>query len=158
MLAPVVVDLAEFPALLHGSQAHTVSASMPWLDEAERNQGPYQIAMRGVILQPEALYGLAREQDGVFVARYEADGSFSLEYAGAVQPQMAETCGVALFDQTICLENIDLIPAENSLIIRSSWWTNAPPRPTSPFLRTWVSPARRRQPRRIATAGRGRCP
>ena len=126
-LAPVVVDLAEFPALLHGSDARTISRSLPWLDEEARNEGPYLVDMRGVITQPHELYQLAAEQEGIYVTRYDTAGNFSLHYAGSLSKWTGKTCGTAVFDNLLCLQDVQLIPDGNELIVRSTWWTNAPP-------------------------------
>jgi hypothetical protein len=128
-LAPVVVDLDEFPALLTGSSAQTISQSMPWVGEESRALGPYQIDMRGVIIQPDELYRLAAEQDGIFVTQYGEDGSFALHYAGALTKKPAEACGTAVFNNALCLHTIQLIPEGNELLVRTTWWTleNLPP-------------------------------
>jgi hypothetical protein len=125
-LAPVVVDLAEFPALLHGSESQTVSRSMPWLDEEARNNGPYVVDMRGIITQPNDLYQLAATQDGVYVTRYDEAGNFTLRYAGSLSKWDGDVCGTVVFDDTICLEEIQLIPAYDELIVRTAWWTSKP--------------------------------
>ncbi|MBE2223182.1 MAG: hypothetical protein IAF02_16690 [Anaerolineae bacterium] len=125
-LAPVVVDLDEFPALLHGSDAQTISRSMPWLDETSRAEGPYHVDMRGVITPPNELYQLAAAQEGIYVTRYDTAGNFSLHYAGALSKGNDENCGTAVFDNTICLQDIQLTPAGDELIIRTTWWTSEP--------------------------------
>jgi len=125
-LAPVVMDLAEFPAMIHGSDAHTISQSMPWLDEESRNAGPYEVDMRGSIIQPEELYRLAETQDGVYVTRYDTEGNFDLQFAGALLEQKGGVCETAVFDKTICLQEAHFIPEGDELIVRTSWWTNAP--------------------------------
>ncbi len=128
-LAPVVVDLAEFPALLNGSQAQTESWSMPWVDGEARENGPYLVDMRGVITQPDELYQVARERDGIFVTRYDDAGNFDLVYAGSLEKSHEADCKTAVFtdtDSTICLQDVQVIPQNGTFIIRTSWWTEAP--------------------------------
>ena len=125
-LAPVVVDLAEFPALLNGSRAQTTSFSMPWLDEVARSNGPYQVDMRGVIIQPEELYQQAKEKEAVFVTRYDQYGSFHLNYAGALATQNDAVCETAVFENILCLDTIQLMPNEDQLIVQTAWWTSEP--------------------------------
>lgn len=130
-LAPVVVDLAEFPALLTGSQAQTTSRSMPWVDGDARDYGPYHVDMRGVITQPEELYQLAVEHNAVFVTRYDEMGNFELNYAGSVEKDrfveeaQEMVCKTAVFDKTVCLQDVQIRTEENTLIVRTEWWTNA---------------------------------
>ena len=125
-LAPVVMDLAEFPAMTHGSDAHTISRSMPWLDEESRHAGPYEVDMRGIIIQPDELYRIAETQDGVYVSRYDAEGNFDLQYAGALLEGEGGVCETAVFDKSICLQDAQFIPEGDELIVRTSWWTNTP--------------------------------
>jgi hypothetical protein len=125
-LAPVVVNLSEFPALLHGSEAQTISRSMPWLDEETRSKGPYVIDMRGVITQPNELYQLAAAQKGIYVTRYDEAGNFTLRYAGSLSKWDGGECRTAIFDNTICLHSVQLIPAGDDLIVRTAWWTSEP--------------------------------
>jgi hypothetical protein len=124
-LAPVVVDLAEFPALLTGSQAQTESWSMPWVDGEVRDNGPYHVDMRGVITQPDELYQLAFDHDGIFVTRYDDGGGFELHYAGSVEKGHEPVCKTAVFDDTICLQDVQIRTEEDTIIVRTSWWTNA---------------------------------
>lgn len=131
-LAPVVVDLAEFPALLNGSRAQTESWSMPWVDGEARENGPYQVDMRGVITQPDELYQLARQQDGIFVTHYDDAGNFELHYAGSLEKGHEAECKTAVFVDnaaTICLQDVRVIPDNGAFIVRTSWWTNASPPP-----------------------------
>lgn len=128
-LAPVVMDLAEFPALLNGSQAQTTSWSMPWVDGEARDNGPYLVDMRGVITQPDELYQLATEYDGIFVTRYDDVGNFELNYAGSVEKGHEAVCKTAVFDGTICLQDVQVRTEIDTLIIRTSWWTKAVPAP-----------------------------
>jgi hypothetical protein len=124
-LAPVVVDLDEFPALLTGSPAQTTSRSLPWVDGEARESGPYFVDMRGVIIQPDELYELAAAYDGVFVTRYEAADNFKLNYAGSVVKGETGVCKTAVFDQTICLQDVQIRQEADTLIVRTEWWTTA---------------------------------
>jgi hypothetical protein len=105
-LAPVVVELGEFPGLLVGGAAQTASHSLPWIDFDQREQGPYAVDMRGVILQPEELYELAGKLDVVYLTRYLDNGRFLLQRVGSLYPQAAGSCALARFGEDICLHAV----------------------------------------------------
>ncbi len=123
ILAPVSVDLGAFPAIVTGQHPHTVSRSMPWIDTAAREAGPYEIDLRGVITPPDQLYQLARHKDAVYLSRHYPDGTFKLQWAGDVTsaPSIdpASSCRLAVFGQTLCLQaaQVDLQPGQLSLTL-----------------------------------------
>lgn len=128
ILAPVVVDLGEFPALLVGGRPQTISRALPWIDTEAREQGPYQVEMRGSIAQPDVLYQLASEVEAIYLTRYTADGRFQLQRAGALRAGAAErACPLARFDETICLHaiNVRQDKADGRWRVRLFWSTEA---------------------------------
>jgi hypothetical protein len=122
-LAPVVMDLADFPALLTGSAAQTTSRSMPWLNESERGEGSILVDMRGEIVHPEDLLDLAREYDGVYLTQLDIDGNFALRYAGSVSARPDADCGIARFEDALCLHKVDIFEQNGDLHVRTAWWT-----------------------------------
>ena len=81
-LAPVVVDLADFPPIIAGAEAQSSSRSLPWLDAEAREAGPYDVDMRGIVVQSGQLAQLAADGTAVYVSRHLADGRFRLQKAG----------------------------------------------------------------------------
>lgn len=134
-LAPVAVDLGTFPASLTGHRPYTASRSMPWIDTEAREVGPYQIDLRGVITPASQLYRLAKQMDAVYLSRHFPDGSFALEWAGAVtapatpSTDPAPACQLATFGETACLEmaQIEREPEQVRLIL--TWRSLAPAQP-----------------------------
>lgn len=124
-LAPVVVELADFQARLSGQKSESFSRSMPWLGQMAREDGPYQVDMRGVIVQPEELGRLAAEMDGVYVSAYLPDGRFQLQYAGALGGQTAD-CGLARFGEAVCLHEAQLAATAVGCQLTLVWSTTAP--------------------------------
>ncbi len=123
-LAPVVMDLGDFVMIERGSAPITTSYSLPWIDQHEREQGPFLVDMRGIILAPEELYQAARGQDGVYLSRYQADGRFRLKWVGSLHsadPLRASTCGLILFDDVICLQAMDVQPTPTRWQVTLSW-------------------------------------
>lgn len=120
-LAPVVVDLGEFPALLTSHAPHTTSRSLPWLDAEARESGPYHIDMRGVIVSPGELYALAADHDAVYISRYRPDGHFELQQAGSLEPGAAPPCQLVQFGGAICLQATNITQRENELQIQLAW-------------------------------------
>ena len=102
-LAPVVVELGEFVALQEGGMPETLSYALPWIDTEAREGGPYLMDMRGLIIQPEELYGLAAGVETIYLTRYGENGRFSLQRAGTLQPGAAGPCALARFGDDICL-------------------------------------------------------
>jgi hypothetical protein len=131
LLAPVVTDLAAFPAILSGVSVSTRSLAMPWLDEDTRAAGPYQIDMRGEIISPEALYETARGDTVVFRTIYHLDGTFSLARAGAIEvrEQPASGCAGTLFDGRLCLETAVVSDEGPELRLHLTWLLLAPASP-----------------------------
>jgi hypothetical protein len=131
-LAPVVVDLADFLPITSGVTAASTSYSMPWLDTGARADGPYQVDMRGVIIQPDELYRQAQTYDVIYVSRYGADGRFHLETAGSLQQSAAATCPLVQFNDIICLHGIEIAPQVNALALTLHWSATAavPPHTT----------------------------
>ncbi len=119
-LAPVSVHLGAFPAIVTGQHPHTVSRSMPAIDFDTRDAGPYQIDMRGVITPPDELYRLAHGMDAVYLSRHYPDGTFELQWAGAVASTPSTyDCRLAVFGQSLCLQKaqVDLQPGQVSLTL-----------------------------------------
>ncbi|HEX6385495.1 MAG TPA: hypothetical protein VF177_12565 [Anaerolineae bacterium] len=125
-LAPIVVELGDFAALLFGSTPQTLSHSLPSIDAQARAEGPYQIDMRGVILQPHELYTLATGWDAIYLSRYLPDGRFDLERAGSLTPQAGSACRLALFAELVCLQSVQVENAGDALQVRLSWLTRTP--------------------------------
>lgn len=130
-LAPVVVDLAEFVPLVGdsgrlGETAVSASYSMPWLDLAEREAGPYQVDMRGVIIQPGELAQLAADGAVVYVSRYGVDGRFQLQLAGQLGADARAADCLARFEETICLHSLDYALGEAQVEVRLVWSTERP--------------------------------
>ena len=134
-LAPVVVDLADFIPVVKGGTAVSRSYSMPWLDLAERESGPYQVDMRGVIIQPNDLVELVGDGTAVYVSRYEPDGQIQLQYAGAFGSEETGGDCLARFDDTICLHAVDYWLAGDEIEVELAWWTE---RPLPPNLTVFV--------------------
>jgi len=128
-LAPVVVDLGDFPALETGSSPQTQSRAIPALDEAARAAGPFEVDMRGVMAYPEEIYALAGEGDEVYLTRYEEDGRFALLHAGSLQKQAASACALARFGETICLQDVQIRDDGDFWQIRLVWSAEAVPEP-----------------------------
>jgi len=119
-LAPVSVDLGAFPAIVAGQHPRTVSRSMPWIDAEARDAGPYQIDMRGVITPPDELYRLAHGMDAVYLSHHYPNGTFELQWAGAVTSTPSTSdCRLAVFGQILCLQEaqVDLQPGQVSLTL-----------------------------------------
>ena len=125
-LAPVVVDLADFVPIVAGGAAESLSVSMPWLDADARAAGPYQVDMRGVIVQPDELVQLAVGRDAVYLSRYGEDGRFDLQLAGSLPPDVAGEDCLAVFAEMICLHELDVMETENGLEVSLAWSTERP--------------------------------
>jgi hypothetical protein len=130
-LAPIVTDLGAFPASLTGARVQTMSVSMPWLNEQEREAGPYHVDMRGVITPPEQLYILAQEATAVYLSVYHPDGRFTLLRLGqivtGIEPPLS--CGLAWFDNRLCLQTAVVVQEDHSLRLLLSWWLAQPAEP-----------------------------
>lgn len=124
-LAPVVVELADFQRVWTGGQAESLSHAMPWLDQAERENGDYTVDMRGVIIQPDELAALAAEVDGVYVSRYGADGRWQLPYAGRLQPGVGD-CQFAQISADICLHDAQMVETAAGMEVTLVWSTAVP--------------------------------
>lgn len=124
-LAPVVVELADFQRVWTGGQAASLSQAMPWLDQAERENGDYLVDMRGVIIQPDELAALAAEVDGVYVSRYGADGRWQLEYAGRLEPGAAD-CQLSRIGEAICLHEAQVTETADGYAVTLVWSTAVP--------------------------------
>ncbi|MBE2198124.1 MAG: hypothetical protein IAE79_05900 [Anaerolinea sp.] len=120
-LAPVVVSLGEFPAMVTTSKPDILSYSLPWVDADARANGPYQVDMRGVILGAAELYTAAAGQEGVYVSHYLPDGRFTLQLAGSRMVGAAPACSLVLFDQTICLHDVHVAPTDTAWRVRLTW-------------------------------------
>ncbi|MFQ6099787.1 MAG: hypothetical protein ACE5OS_00930 [Anaerolineae bacterium] len=125
ILAPVSVDLGAFPAIVTGQHPHTFSRSVPWLDAASREAGPYEMDLRGVITPPDQLYQLAHQMDAVYLSRYHPDGTFELQWAGAVasatHTDPASACRLAVFGQVLCLQAAQVDPQPDRLSLTLTW-------------------------------------
>jgi hypothetical protein len=107
LVAPVVVGLSDFTALVYGSAPDSISRSAPWHDADSRLDGPYVVDMRGEITPPDALYALALDGKEVFVTRYDAHGHFALQRAGRVLVDEPSSCLVT-FSDVVCLEAFEV--------------------------------------------------
>jgi hypothetical protein len=105
-LAPVSVNLGAFAAIETGQHPHTVSGSMPWIGADTRDAGPYLTNLRGVTLQADTLYLLASGVDAVYLSHHDVDGTFDLQWAGAISAGATPDCPVATFGQAICLADV----------------------------------------------------
>ena len=135
-LAPVSVELGAFPAVTTGLHPETISRSLPWIDAEDREIGPYQIDMRGVITPPDELYQLAHQVDGVYLSRHHADGTFALQWAGAVAPgpsapalDPASVCRLAIFGETLCLQAAQVDLRSGQLALTLTWLSLSPAQP-----------------------------
>jgi hypothetical protein len=135
-LAPVSVELGAFPAATTGQHPETVSRSLPWIDAEDRETGPYQIDMRGVITPPDELYQLAQQVDGIYLSRHHADGTFALQWAGAVTPgppapslDPASVCRLAVFGETLCLQAAQVDLRSGQLALTLTWLSLSPAQP-----------------------------
>ncbi len=127
-LAPVSVDLSAFSAVLTGARMQTNSYAMPWLDLAERQIGPYQIDLRGVITPPEEFYPLARQADAVFLSLARPDGSFELQRAGHIITS-TNACQLAMFGDVVCLQAAQVEHRPGKLLLDLIWLSLAPAEP-----------------------------
>ncbi len=125
-LAPAVVELADFVPLVVGETAVSTSYSMPWLDLAEREAGPYQIDMRGVIIQPGELVQLAADGAVIYVSRYGADGSFQLQQVGALGQVVGQAGCLVQFEESICLHAVNYAVGEAEIEVMLAWSTERP--------------------------------
>ncbi len=123
-LAPVVVGLDAFPPTLLGRSAASLSRSMPWVGQAEREAGPYVVDMRGVIIQPDELAALAEDVREIYVSRYLVDGRFQLQPAGHYKTGMLPC--QALFADAICLHEASVTEQADGYEITLVWSTAAP--------------------------------
>ena len=135
-LAPVSVELGAFPAITTGQHPETVSRSLPWIDAEDRETGPYQIDMRGVITPPDELYQLAHQVDGIYLSRHHPDGTFALQWAGAVtsgpsapSPDPASVCRLAVFGETLCLQAAQVDLRSGQLALTLTWLSLSPAQP-----------------------------
>jgi hypothetical protein len=123
LLAPGSVDLGEFSALATGRRPVTFSRRMPWVDGEMRDAGPYQVDMRGELVPADQLYQLAHQVDRVYLSRYHTDGTFALQWAGAVvSPTVSpQSCRLAIFGQTLCLQDAQVEPQPGQLSVTLTW-------------------------------------
>jgi hypothetical protein len=134
-LAPVSVDLGAFPALTTARYPRTLSRSMPWIDAQARDAGPYQIDLRGTVTPSDQLYQLARQMDGVYLSRHFSDGTFALQWAGALTAaatpavDLASTCWLAVFGETLCLQAAEVEAIDKQLELNLTWLSLAPAQP-----------------------------
>jgi hypothetical protein len=122
----------DFPPIINGRAAASLSRSMPWIDQDARLNGPYQVDMRGVIIQPQELYMLAAEQDALYLSRYLPDGRFQMQMGGWLQSGLAQACPLARFGADVCLHSVHILETETTYEVQSSWSTQAtlPPQMT----------------------------
>jgi hypothetical protein len=135
VLAPVSVDLGAFSDTAIGRHPHTISRSMPWIDEDSRAVGPYQVDMRGVIAPPGQLYAQAQASDRVYLSRYSPAGTFLLRPAGAFIGAGApiddpdQVCRLARFGDILCLQAAQIQMAEDDFILTLTWLSLAEAQP-----------------------------
>lgn len=120
-LAPVVVELADFQRVWTGGTAESLSRSMPWVGQAGRENSPYQVDMRGVIIQPDELAALADEVEAVYVSDYLPDGRFQLLRAGHMLPEVAPSCELARFGDAICLHDAQVTAVAGECTLTLVW-------------------------------------
>lgn len=127
-LAPVVVDLGAFQALVTGQHPDTESYSLPWIDVEARDAGPYQIDLRGAITPAETLYRLAGQADGVYLSRYTPAGRFTLLWAGTRVPGAGNQagCEAAVWAETVCLQAAAVEPQPEGVVLRLTWLSLIP--------------------------------
>jgi hypothetical protein len=126
-LAPVAVELGDFPALVSGAWRATDSRSLPWIGAEARAAGPYAIDMRGVITPPDELYRLAGDVERVYLSHYTPAGGFALQRAGSRQRAAggAAACQV-VFAQTACLKTAAVTHDQGHLTVTLTWLSLAP--------------------------------
>jgi hypothetical protein len=129
ILAPGSVDLGAFAASATGRHPQTFSRHMPWIDAEPRDAGPYQIDMRGELAPPDQLCRLAHEVDAVYLSRYHANGTFELQWAGAVAAVSNQDCEMATFGQTLCLQKVQVERQPDRLSITLAWLNLSPAQP-----------------------------
>jgi hypothetical protein len=136
LLAPGSVDLGEFSALTTGRRPITFSRRMPWVDGEMRDAGPYIVDMRGEQVPADQLYQLAHQVDQVYLSRYHTDGTFALQWAGAVvSPTLpAEACRLAVFGQILCLQEAESEPQPGQLSVTLTWISLAGAQPNDTIL------------------------
>jgi hypothetical protein len=129
-LAPISVDLGEFSAIITGQEPNIISRRIPQIDHDARQAGPYDIDMRGLTTQPEQLYQLAHQVDAVYLSRHFPDGTFAMQRAGSVTPgsstKPALSCQLANFQQTACLQEVEIDPQPGYLKLSLTWHSLAP--------------------------------
>ncbi len=123
-LAPVVVELDDFLPLVTTETAESATRSMPWVDQM-RQAEVYDVDLRGVIIQPSELARLASGYDAVYLTRYGVDGRFQLQEVGRFSALNSQDC-VAVFAETICLQEVALRSGPDKLVVRLTWSTAAP--------------------------------
>lgn len=129
ILAPGSVDLGAFAASATGHHPQTFSRHMPWIDAGPRAVGPYQIDMRGELAPPDQLYQLAHEVDSVYLSRYHANGTFELQWAGAIATTPSQDCKMASFGQTLCLQEAQVERQPDRLNVTLTWLSLSPAQP-----------------------------
>lgn len=142
-LAPVVVDLGEFPAMQVGGALQTLSKAVPSIDEVERAEGPFQVDMRGVIAQPQEIYALAQDYDAVYLSRYDAAGNFTLQRVGGLEKQEGDSCVLAQFGQDVCLQSVEITDHDDAWEVRLAWAIQAE---LTPFVTVFTHIGRLGQP------------
>ncbi len=129
ILAPGSVDLGAFAASATGQHPQTLSRHMPWIDAGPRGAGPYQIDMRGELVPPEQLYQLAHQVDDIYLSRYHSDGTFELQWAGAIATPSNQDCQMATFGRTLCLQDAQVERQPDRLSVTLTWRGLSPVRP-----------------------------
>lgn len=120
-LAPVALDLAEFAPNPAGAPRQTWSYTLPWIDQAARETGPYQVDMRGLIITPEALAALTPAVDSAYISRYTSTGDWPLERAGRVISPQHRGCALAQFGAVACLQAIAVQQVGAALHVHLTW-------------------------------------
>jgi hypothetical protein len=132
-LAPVSVDLGEFTAIITGQEPDIFSRRVEQIDYDARQAGPYDIDMRGLTIQPDQLYQLARQVDAVYLSRHFPDGTFGMEWAGSVTPassiEPAPLCQLADFQHTACLQEVQIDQQPGHVRLSLTWHSLAPAQP-----------------------------
>jgi hypothetical protein len=132
-LAPVSVDLGEFSAIITGQEPDIISHRVEQIDYDARQAGPYDIDMRGLTTQPDQLYQLAHQADALYLSRHFPDGTFGIQWAGSVTPassiEPAPSCQLADFQQTACLQKVEIDPQPGYVRLFLTWYSLAPAQP-----------------------------
>jgi hypothetical protein len=129
ILAPGSVRLGAFATSATGQNPQTVSRSMPWVDAEDRDASPYYTDMRGIVTQPGELYQLAHQTDAIYLSHYFADGTFELQWAGAITATRTPDCGGVTFGEILCLQEARSEVQSDRMRLTLTWLSLSPAQP-----------------------------